>query len=169
MRFLSYIFLLLAVSIHAQEEINLPDFSIKNSKGKVVTKDSITNSGKITLLNFWASSCRPCKDEMLEISRIKSDVEFENVVFVSVSIDNDEAVVNAKDWFKRNKCSWNLYFDTKQDLFNKVLTATENTSTAIPVSIVINKSGQIVSFITRFAQETYKEELVRIIKEIERN
>ena len=169
MRILTIIFLLLAVSIHAQEGINLPDFSIKNSKGKVVTKDSITNSGKITVLNFWASWCGPCKEEMLEISRIKSDGEFENVVFVSVSIDNDEAVVNAKDWFKRNKCSWNLYFDTKQDLFNKVLTATENTSTAIPVSIVINKSGQIVSFITRFAQETYKEELVRIIKEIERN
>lgn len=169
MRILTIIFLLLAVSIQAQEGIALPEFSIKNTKGKLVTKDSITSIGKITVLNFWASWCAPCKEEMREISRIKSDVEFENVVFLSVSIDKDEAVANAKDWFKSNKCSWNLYFDTKQDLFNKVLTATENTSTAIPVTIVLDKSGQIVSFNAGFEQETYKEELVRIIKEIERN
>jgi hypothetical protein len=68
-----------------------------------------------------------------------------------------------------NKCSWNLYFDTKQDLFNKVLKITENTSTAIPVTIVLDKSGQIVSFNSGFDQQTYKEELVRIIEQIENN
>ncbi|MEY3049405.1 MAG: hypothetical protein RL365_1443 [Bacteroidota bacterium] len=169
MRILTAIFLLFVLSMQAQEGIELPEFSIKNLKGKTVTKDSLTSIGKITVLNFWASWCAPCKEEMREISRIKSEIEFENVVFLSVSIDKDEAVVNAKEWFKMNKCSWNLYFDTKQDLFNKVLNITENTSTAIPVTIVLDKSGQIVSFNSGFNQETYKEELLQIIKQIENN
>jgi len=169
MRALTIIFLLCSTLFRAQEAPELPQFNIKNLKNQSVNKDSLLKQGKITVLNFWASWCAPCKEEMREISRIKSDVEFENIVFLSVSIDKDEAVANAKNWFKSNKCSWNLYFDTKQDLFNKVLTATENTSTAIPVTIVLDKSGQIVSFNAGFEQETYKEELVRIIKEIERN
>ena len=89
--------------------------------------------------------------------------------FVSVTIDQPDAVSAAKDWFKNNKCSWSLYIDSKQELFNKVLAVTENTSSAIPVCIVIDKNGKIVSFNSGFEADTYKDELINNIKLAEGN
>jgi len=167
MRVLTIIFLLCCTLFRAQEAPELPQFNIKNLKNQSVNKDSLLKQGKITVLNFWASWCDPCKLEMLEISQICKENEFQNVQFVSVTIDNAEGVNKAKTWFKKNKCSWSLYIDTQQDFFNKVLTATDNTSTAIPVCIVIDKQGRIKSFNTGFERDTYKEELLEVIRQIE--
>ena len=145
----------------------LPDFQILNVKGNKVTKDSFLSSGKIIVLNFWASWCKPCQEEMREISRIKSQDEFKNVQFISVTIDAQDGVGNAKKIFKNNKYPWKLYIDTKQDLFNKVLAVTENTGTAIPISIVINEKGLIMGYHIGFDLETYKEDLINDIKLIE--
>ena len=145
----------------------LPDFQILNVKGNKVTKDSFLSSGKIIVLNFWASWCKPCQEEMREISRIKSQDEFKNVQFISVTIDAQDGVENAKKIFKNNKYPWKLYIDTKQDLFNKVLAVTENTGTAIPISIVINEKGLIMGYHIGFDLETYKEDLINDIKLIE--
>jgi hypothetical protein len=45
-------------------------------------------------------------------------------------------------------------------LFNKVLAVTENTSTAIPITIVIDQNGLIVGYHTGFDIEKYKSELL---------
>ena len=148
---------------------DLPEFEILNTKGKIVNKDSIINGDKVTVLNFWATWCRFCKEEMNEIMRIKSGSEFKNVKFVSVTIDQPDAVSAAKDWFKDKKYPWRLYIDSKQELFNKVLAATENTSLQIPVCIVIDKNGKIVSFNDRFEADTFKDELINNIKFAEGN
>lgn len=159
-----FIHLVLSSLIYSQE---LPDFDIVNIKGNKVTKDSFLKAEKIIVLNFWASWCLPCREEMREISRIKSQDEFKNVQFISVTIDAKDGVENAKKIFLKNKYSWRLYIDTKQDLFNKVLAVTENTSTAIPISIVINQQGLIVAYHTGFNLETYKEDIINDIKLIE--
>lgn len=160
-----FIHLVLSSLIYSQE---LPDFDIVNIKGNKVTKDSFLKAEKIIVLNFWASWCLPCQEEMREISRIKSQDEFKNVQFISVTIDAKDGVENAKKIFLKNKYSWKLYIDTKQDLFNKVLAVTENTSTAIPISIVINQQGLIMGYHIGFNLETYKEDLINDIKLIER-
>lgn len=166
MKVLVVISLFLSSVVFSQD---LPEVEILNTKGKKVNKDSILSDDKVVVLNFWASWCDPCKKEMREITRIKSGSEFKNVKFVSVTIDQPDAVSAAKDWFKNNKCSWSLYIDSKQELFNKVLAVTENTSSAIPVCIVIDKNGKIVSFNSGFEADTYKDELINNIKLAEGN
>jgi cytochrome c biogenesis protein CcmG/thiol:disulfide interchange protein DsbE len=159
-----FTYLFLSSFTYTQE---LPDFEIYNTKGAKVTKDTFLKSSKITVLNFWASWCLPCQEEMREISRIKSQDEFKNVQFISVTIDAQNGVENAKKIFKNNKYPWKLYIDTKMDLFNKVLAVTENTGTAIPISIVINEKGIIMAYHIGFDIETYKEDLINDIKLIE--
>ena len=144
----------------------LPDFTIYNVKNKAVTKDSFLAPGKVIVLNFWASWCNPCKTEMLEIKRIKAEKEFNDVQFISVSIDKETDTPNAKKWFKDKKCNWPLYFDPKSELLNKILTLTENTSTAIPITLVITKEGEIFSLHQSFDIETYRTELLEDINSI---
>ena len=146
---------------------SLPDIKIMNDKGKMVSIDSFLKIDKITVINFWANWCTPCKKEMLEIKRIRVEDDFKNIQFISISIDQLKDVEAAKTFFKTNKLPWKLYLDTKNEFFMKVLEITENTSTAIPISIVIDKKGNIVSFHSGFDQETYKTGLLEDIHMVE--
>ena len=125
------------------------------------------NDIEYLILNFWANWCNPCKKEMIEINRIRVENDFKNIQFISISIDEFKDIEAAKTFFKTNKIPWKLYFDTKKEFFMKLLEITENSSTAIPISIVLDKKGNIVSFHSGFEQETYKADLLEDIHMIE--
>ena len=148
---------------------SLPEFQIKNTKNGNVTRDSILNTKKVTVINFWANWCAPCKEEMMEIKKIQSLPEFTDIQFISISIDKKEDIENAKSWFfKRNKSTWKLYFDSEKSLFKKVLALTNNTSSSIPVCLVLDSNGELISLRQGFDQEKYKDELLEDIKSIKR-
>ena len=146
---------------------SLPEFQIKNAKNQKVTRDSILIAKKITVINFWADWCAPCKEEMNEIKRIKSEPEFKNIQFISISIDRKEDIEKAKVWFSKNKFSWKLYFDSDKTLFNQILKITDNTSSSIPVCLVIDEKGELVSLHQGFDRNKYKEELLEDINSIQ--
>ena len=51
--------------------------------------------GKVVLLNFWATWCEPCKDEMPAMERLYREVAGSDFELVAVSVDEDEAAVDA--------------------------------------------------------------------------
>ncbi|MBW2714435.1 MAG: TlpA family protein disulfide reductase [Deltaproteobacteria bacterium] len=51
--------------------------------------------GKIVLLNFWATWCEPCKDEMPAMERLYRALAGSDFELVAVSVDEDEAIVDA--------------------------------------------------------------------------
>jgi peroxiredoxin len=104
--------------------------------------------------------------EMMEIKKIKSETEFKDIHFVSISIDRKEDLEKAKAWFKKNKLSWNLYLDPEKVLFNQILKITDNSSSSIPVCLVVDKNGELVSFHQGFDRSKYKEELLEDINSI---
>jgi len=163
---LLFVFFTTVLSVEAQ---SLPEFEIKNVKNAKVTRDSILIANKVTVVNFWANWCAPCKEEMMEIKKIQSLPEFKDIQFISISIDKKEDIENAKSWFfKNNKSTWRLYFDSEKSLFKQILTLTNNSSSSIPVCLVINYNGELVSFHQGFDQQKYKDELLEDIKSINR-
>jgi peroxiredoxin len=51
--------------------------------------------GKVVLLNFWATWCKPCEDEMPAMERLYRALAGSDFELVAVSVDEDEAIVNA--------------------------------------------------------------------------
>ncbi|BBA34392.1 redoxin domain protein [Methylocaldum marinum] len=48
--------------------------------------------GKVLVLNFWASWCAPCREEMPEFVRMQTELGDQGLQFVGVAIDESEAV-----------------------------------------------------------------------------
>jgi cytochrome c biogenesis protein CcmG, thiol:disulfide interchange protein DsbE len=63
-----------------------PDFTVQDADRKVSLHDL---RGKVVVLNFWATWCPPCIDEMPSLVKLQSDLK-DRVVVLAVSVDEDE-------------------------------------------------------------------------------
>jgi cytochrome c biogenesis protein CcmG, thiol:disulfide interchange protein DsbE len=65
-----------------------PDFKVQDSD-RTVSLDQF--KGKVVVLNFWASWCPPCVEELPSLMQMQTDLQNKGVVVVGVSVDADAA------------------------------------------------------------------------------
>ncbi len=71
----------------AKEGKPAPVFTLKTDQGRSVTPTSF--GGKVLVLNFWASWCAPCVEEVPSLNQFQRRFAGEGVVVVAVSIDKN--------------------------------------------------------------------------------
>ncbi len=72
-------------------EIDAPEFTLKDINGnKISLKDY---RGKIVFVDFWATWCPPCREELPVYQEIKDEYEDADVVFLAISTDKDTSKV----------------------------------------------------------------------------
>ena len=64
-----------------------PAFSLQNAAGKPVTVADYR--GKILVLNFWASWCGPCVEELPSLNKLAERYRGKDVHILGVSVDED--------------------------------------------------------------------------------
>ena len=69
-----------------------PDFTLQDSDRKVVLDQF---RGQIVVLNFWATWCPPCVEEMPSLVEMQRRMKTKGVTVVAVSIDEDESAYRA--------------------------------------------------------------------------
>lgn len=72
----------------------VPDVVFKNLKGKQVSLNNF--KGKYVYIDLWASWCIPCIQEIPNLQKLEQDYKDKNIVFVSISIDEDAAAWKKK-------------------------------------------------------------------------
>ena len=92
--------------------------------------------GKLVLLNFWASWCAPCKEEMPSLDALKIDPNLKDLVIFPINIGNDN-LKKANKFFKDlNIENLKIYFD------NPITLAKDFALRGVPTTILFNKEGK---------------------------
>lgn len=101
----TFVFCLLASVTAISAQKSIPSVEIKTLDGKTVNIQKYTQSGKITVLSFWATWCKPCQQELDAISEVYPEwQEKYGVQLVAVTIDTQRALakvgpmVESKGW-----------------------------------------------------------------------
>ncbi|MBM4075578.1 MAG: TlpA family protein disulfide reductase, partial [Planctomycetes bacterium] len=87
-------------------------FSIKSDQGREISLKNYP--GKVLVLNFWASWCKPCVDEMPSLNEFSKRMAKEGVTVVGISVDHDEA--KYKKFLKDANIAFDTYRDEKADI-----------------------------------------------------
>jgi len=107
-------------------------FLDKNDK-KINIKDF---NGNLILLNFWATWCEPCKEEMPSLDRIQINKNLSNLKIFAINI-SQESKKKIDSFFKDLKIeNFDPYFDAPTTL------AKTFSLRGVPTSILIDKSGK---------------------------
>ena len=107
-------------------------FLDKNDK-KINIKDF---NGNLLLLNFWATWCEPCKEEMPSLDRLQINENLSNLKIFAINI-SQESKKKIDSFFKDlNIENFDPYFDAPTTL------AKTFSLRGVPTSILIDKSGK---------------------------
>jgi thiol-disulfide isomerase/thioredoxin len=79
-----------------------PAFRIDTLNGKTVSLDDLT--GKVVLLDFWATWCAPCREALPHVKEIAKRLSGPNFLVLSISLDTDDK--KWKDFVSKNEMSW---------------------------------------------------------------
>ena len=144
MRFLTiFIFLMLSsFSLEASEIKNLIIYEEPKKYNNLSFLDDKNNElklnsfkGNVILLNFWATWCAPCKEEMPSLDLLQENNELNNLKIFPINIGKDN-MEKASSFFNNLKIrNLNLYFDNPETLAKKL------SLRGIPTTILFNKKG----------------------------
>jgi thiol-disulfide isomerase/thioredoxin len=137
-----------------------PAFEGKTSQGKEIKLSDY--SGKVVLLDFWASWCPPCREEMPELVKFYKSHKDPHFEIIAVNIDNDAD--NMKHFIDKLtlKPDFPIIADNSQQI--PPLFEIE----AMPTTIFIDKKGTIRYRHDGFKQSyinDFNEELTQLLKE----
>ena len=92
--------------------------------------------GKLIILNFWATWCAPCKEEMPSLDNLQSNTKLNNLKIFPINIGQED-IAKSKFFFKElNIKNLDIYIDAPITLAKKFALR------GVPTTILFNKEGK---------------------------
>jgi peroxiredoxin len=114
----------------------LPDIAYVDTDGKAYTSDDLT--GKVVVVNFWATWCGPCNKEIPDLSKAYNRFKDKGVVFLGV-LTNDGASASELLNFRSDHEMTYPIVRVNSDIMTSF-----NYPDALPTTFVFNRSGKRV-------------------------
>ena len=96
--------------------------------------------GKILVVNFWATWCPPCRDEMPAFSNIQLRLGNQAVQFVGIAIDSPDQV---REYIRTMPVSYPVMIGSAATL--GITAGLGNASQGLPFTLVLDREGRLIS------------------------
>lgn len=127
--------------INLYGDVKAPDFDLENLEGKKVKLSDY--KGKLIVLDFWATWCRPCRASFPKMQALVNEYESVKVVFLFIDTEerNSKEKIKNKvtEFLKEHEYTFNVLYDFNSEVANKYKIK------GIPTKVLIDKEGNIIS------------------------
>ncbi|RCW92403.1 TlpA disulfide reductase family protein [Winogradskyella arenosi] len=121
-----------------------PNFEAPNPKGKMVSLEEV--KGKVTIIDFWASWCAPCRRENPNVVNVYNKYHSQGLEIIGVSLDGSRNQRDPKKaWMtavKQDQLTWTHVSSLKY--FQDPVAQLYNIN-AIPATFILDKHGRIAA------------------------
>ena len=131
-----------------------PKFKVTTEDGKVLTPTDF--GGKLLVLNFWASWCKPCEAETPSLEQMSRLLGPKGVVVLGISMDTNEKR------YKEFLSFYNISFETSRDPSADI--ATSYGTLQYPDTYIIDTSGKVVQKVVNWQDWTAPQVIERLQK-----
>ena len=112
-----------------------PNFTLPTADGQQVSLQQYR--GKVVFLNFWATWCIPCREEMPALERLHQTYQSQDLAIVS--IDLKESADQVKAFFQKHSLSFPALLDQDGTVFRDYLVA------GMPTTYLIGRDGTLLA------------------------
>ena len=120
-----------------KELIKYDNISFLNDKNNEINLRDY--KGKVVILNFWATWCAPCKEEMPSLDFLQKNRNFNNLKIFPINVGQEKKEKTLKFFKDLNIKNLDLYFDSPITLAKKFKLR------GIPTTIIFNKKGEEIA------------------------
>ena len=117
-----------------KEPKKLENIVFKNNKGEIIKLSKFRN--KLVVLNFWATWCAPCREEMPSLDQLASNKNFKNISVIPINIGRENQSKSENFFKEMHIKNLNIYYDSSTELPNKL------SLRGVPTTILVNKNGE---------------------------
>jgi peroxiredoxin len=133
-----------------------PSWQLKDLDGKTVNSSAF--AGKVVILDFWATWCPPCRQEIPGFVSLQNKHGKDGLAVVGIALDEDGAEV-VKTFAKKNGINYTVL------LWNEKVVEDYGHIGSIPTTFIIDRQGTVIGKHVRFTSEAeFEREITPLLK-----
>jgi thiol-disulfide isomerase/thioredoxin len=126
-----------AKSVKIFNDDNMPRAPLSSGeKAPGLDAQSTSGGGKVTLLDFWATWCGPCRHALPGLKQLQAVYGVDKVEVISISEDEDEGIWQS--FVAQNQMNWTQRIDSDHQMMRQY------GASALPTYVLIGKDGNVV-------------------------
>ena len=141
-------------STPASPALDVPQFSFSSLEGKTVAMKDLSN--KVVIVDFWATWCGPCREEIPHLNELYSELKGKGLEIVGISMDTD-GTDGVKDFAREFRIQYPIVMGDEKvaESFGGLI--------GLPTTFVIDRQGKVAK---KYIGLPPAEDMRRIVKEL---